>query len=170
MTDDVKQSESYVNSIVKQEHEALGERSRSERLADTVASFAGSFAFIALHLAFVTCWVFANSGNTAMADPFDPYPFSLLGVIVALEAVILSSFVLMRQNRMMRRADHRDHLHLQVDLLAEMEITKVLQMVRGICEHMGLQNLSADSEARDLSENTSVESISQKLKDRLPKT
>jgi uncharacterized membrane protein len=170
MTDDVKQSESYVNSIVKQEHEALGERSRSERLADTVASFAGSFSFIALHLVFVTCWVFANSGNTAMADPLDPYPFSLLGVIVALEAVILSSFVLMRQNRMMRRADHRDHLNLQVDLLAEKEITKVLQMVRGICEHMGLQNLSADSEARDLSENTSVESISQKLKDRLPKT
>ena len=98
MTDDVTQSESYLNSIVKQENEALGERSRSERLADTVASFAGSFAFIALHLAFVTCWVFANSGNTAMADPFDPYPFSLLGVIVALEAVILSSFVLMRQN------------------------------------------------------------------------
>ena len=91
MTDDVKQSESYVNSIVKQEHEALGERSRSERLADTVASFAGSFAFIALHLVFVTWWVFANSGKTAMADPFDPYPFSLLGVIVALEAVILSS-------------------------------------------------------------------------------
>ena len=91
-------------------------------------------------------------------------------MIVALEAVILSSFVLMRQNRMMRRADHRDHLNLQVDLLAEKEITKVLQMVRGICEHMGLQNLSADSEARDLSENTSVESISQKLKDRLPKT
>ena len=57
MTDDVKQSESYVNSIVKQEHEALGERSGSERLADTVASSAGSFAFIALHLAFVTCWV-----------------------------------------------------------------------------------------------------------------
>lgn len=169
MTDDVKQSESYVNSIVKQEHEALGERSRSERLADTVASFAGSFAFIALHLVFVTLWLFSNSGKTAMADPFDPYPFSLLGVIVALEAVMLSSFVLMRQNRMMRR-DHRDHLNLQVDLLAEKEITKGLQMVRGICEHMGLQNLSADSEARGLSENTSVESISQKLKDRLPKT
>jgi uncharacterized membrane protein len=170
MTEDLKQSESHVNSIVKQEHEALEERSRSERLADTVASFAGSFTFIALHLVFVISWLSANSGKTAMAKPFDPYPFSLLGVIVALEAVILSSFVLMRQNRMMRRADHRDHLNLQVDLLAEKEITKVLQMVRAISEHMGLQNLSADSEARELSENTSVESLSQTLKDRLPKT
>ena len=170
MTKDLKQSESYVNSIVKQEHEALGERSYSERLADAVASFAGSFAFIALHLVFVLWWLFANTRKTAMAGPFDPYPFSLLGVIVAVEAVILSSFVLMRQNRMMRRADHRDHLNLQVDLLAEKEITKVLQMLRGICEHMGLETLAADSEVRELSENAPIESISQSLKDRLPKS
>jgi uncharacterized membrane protein len=104
------------------------------------------------------------------ARPFDPFPFSLLGVIVAVEAVILSSFILMRQNRMMRRGDRRDHLNLQVDLLAEKEITKVLQMVRAICGHLGLQNITADKEIRELSENTSVESLSQILEDRLPVT
>jgi len=57
------------------------------------------------------------------------------GVIVAVEAVILSSFILLRQNRMMGRGERRDNLNLQVDLLAEKEITKVLQMVRAICEH-----------------------------------
>jgi uncharacterized membrane protein len=68
-----------------------------------------------------------NSGKIPWARPFDPYPFSLLGVIVAVEAVILSRFILMRQNRMMRRGERRDHLNLQVDLLAEKEITKVIQ-------------------------------------------
>jgi len=170
MAQALKQSESYVNSIVRQEHEALDQRSRSERLADAVASFAGSVAFIALHVVFVLGWVFANALRMPSAHPFDLFPFTLLGVIVAVEAVILSSFVLMRQNRMMRRADHRDHLNLQVDLLAEKEITKLLQMVGGICERMGLQHLAADSEVRELSENAPIESISQSLKDRLPKS
>jgi uncharacterized membrane protein len=93
-------------------------------------------------------------------------------VIVAVEAVILSSFILMRQNRMMHRGERRDHLNLQVDLLAEKEITKVLQMVRAICERMGLQNIMADKEIGELSENTSasIESLSRTLEDRLPET
>jgi len=106
-------------------------------------------------------WLIVNSGKIPRAQPFDPYPFSLLGVIVAVEAVILSSFILMRQNRMMRRGERRDHLNLQVDLLAEKEITKLLQMVRALCGHMGLQNIMADKEIRDLSQNTSIESLSQ---------
>jgi Protein of unknown function (DUF1003)/Integrase core domain len=116
----------------------------------------------------LVAWLLINSGKIPGARPFDPYPFSLLGVIVAVEAVILSSFILMRQNRMMRRGERRDHLNLQVDLLAEKEITKLLQMVRAICGQMGLQNIMADKEIRDLSQNTSIESLSQTLEDRLP--
>ena len=123
-----------------------------------------------LHLVLVVAWLLINSGKIPSARPFDLYPFSLLGVIVAVEAVILSSFILMRQNRMMRRGERRDHLNLQVDLLAEKEITKLLQMVRAICGQMGLQNIMADEEIRDLSQNTSIESISQTLEDRLPGT
>jgi len=91
-------------------------------------------------------------------------------MIVAMEAVILSSFILMRQNRMMRRGELRDNLNLQVDLLAEKEITKVLQMVRAICGHMGLQDIMGDKEIRELSQTTSIESLSQTLEDRLPGT
>src|SRR6202049_479712 len=131
---------------------------------------AGSLPFVVLHLVFLIGWLLVNSGKIPTIRPFDPYPFSLLGVIVAVEAVIFSSFILMRQNRMMRRGERRDHLNLQVDLLAEKEITKVLQMVRAICGHMGLQNIMADSEIRELSENTSIESLSQTLEDRLPGT
>jgi uncharacterized membrane protein len=115
-----------------------------------------------------TAWLLVNSGQIVGVRPFDPWPFSLLGVIVAVEAVILSSFILMRQNRMMRRGERRDHLNLQVDLLAEKEITTLLQMVRAICERMGLQSIVEDKDIRELSKNTSIESLSQTLEDRLP--
>jgi uncharacterized membrane protein len=161
MSQTSRQSESHIDAIVRQEEEALERRSGSERLADGVGGFAGSLPFVVLHLVFLIGWLLVNSGKIPTIRPFDPYPFSLLGVIVAVEAVVLSSFILMRQNRMMRRGERRDHLNLQVDLLAEKEITKVLQMVRAICGHMGLQNIMADSEIRELSENTSIESLSQ---------
>jgi len=167
MTEHSRHAQAHIDSIVKQEEEALEQRSSSERLADSVGTFAGSLPFVVLHLVLVTAWLLVNSGQIGVR-PFDPWPFSLLGVIVAVEAVILSSFILMRQNRMMRRGERRDHLNLQVDLLAEKEITTVLQMVRAICGHMGLQSIMADKDIRELSKNTSIESLSQTLEDRLP--
>ena len=170
MSENSRQSESHIDSIVKQEEEALEKRSSSERFADGVGLFAGSLSFVLFHLVLVLAWLLVNGGRIRGLRPFDPYPFSLLGMIVAVEAVILSSFILMRQNRMMRRGELRDHLNLQVDLLAEKEITKVLQMVRAICGHMGLQDIMGDKEIRELSQTTSIESLSQTLEDRLPGT
>jgi uncharacterized membrane protein len=163
-------SQSHIDSIVKQEEEAQERRSASERLADAVGGFAGSLLFVVFHLVLLIAWMLVNNGKVPRIRPFDPYPFQFLGVIVAVEAVILSSFILMRQNRMMRRGERRDHLNLQVDLLAEKEITKVLQMVHAICGQMGLQNIMADKEIRELSQTTSIESITQTLEDRLPGT
>ena len=97
------------------------------------------------HLVLVTPWLTVNTGHISGIRPFDSSPFSLLGVVVAVEAVILSSFILMRQNRMLRRGERRDHLNLQTDLLAEKEITTLLQTVRAICRHMGLQSIVVDS-------------------------
>jgi len=73
-----------------------------------------------------------NAHGVRGIPPFDPSPFSLLGLMVAVEAVVLSSFILMRQNRMTKRAERRDHLNLQIDLIAEKEVTKLLQMVRAL--------------------------------------
>src|ERR1700674_1413996 len=168
MSENSRQSQSHIDSIVRQEEEALERRSSSERLADSVGVFAGSLPFVVLHLVLVIAWLLVNSGQISRIRPFDPWPFSLLGVIVAVEAVILSSFILMRQNRMMRRGERRDHLNLQVDLLAEKEITTLLKMVRAICERMGLQSIVEDKDIRELSKNTSIESLSRSLEDRLP--
>ena len=170
MSENSRQSQGHIDSIVKQEEKALERRSSSERFADGVGLFAGSLPFVLFHLILLLVWLLVNCGEIRGIRPFDPFPFSLLGMIVAMEAVILSSFILMRQNRMMRRGELRDHLNLQVDLLAEKEITKVLQMVRAICGHMGLQDIIVDKEIRELSQTTSIESLSQTLEDRLPGT
>jgi uncharacterized membrane protein len=170
MSEESRQSEGHIDSIVKQEEEALERRSTSERLADAVGGFAGSLLFVVFHLVLLLAWLLVNTSKFPWVRPFDPYPFQFLGVIVAVEAVILSSFILMRQNRMMRRGERRDHLNLQIDLLSEKEITKVLQMVRAICGQMGLQNIMADKEIRELSQTTSIESLSQTLDDRMPGT
>jgi uncharacterized membrane protein len=168
MSENSTPGRSHIDSIVRQEEEELERRSFAERLADAVGVFAGSFFFIMLHLALLIAWLLINSGRVPWIRPFDPYPFSLFAMIVAVEAVFLSSFILMRQNRMMRRGERRDHLNLQIDLLAEKEITKLIQMTRAICGKMGLENIMADMEIRELSQNTSIESLSQTLEERLP--
>ena len=168
MSENSTQGRSHIDSIVRQEEQALEQRSVAERFADVVGSFAGSPFFIVLHLALLIAWLLINSGRISWIRPFDPYPFSLFAMIVAVEAVFLSSFILMRQNRMMRRGERRNHLNLQIDLLAEKEITKLIQMTRAICGKMGLENIMADKEIRELSQNTSIESLSQTLEERLP--
>jgi uncharacterized membrane protein len=168
MSEKSTQGRSHIDSIVRQEEQELEQRSVTERIADAVGSFAGSPLFIALHLALITTWLLINGGKIPWIRPFDPDPFSFFTMIVAVEAVLLSSFILMRQNRMMRRGERRNHLNLQIDLLAEKEITKLIQMTRAICGKMGLENIMADKEIRELSQNTSIESLTQTLEDRLP--
>jgi uncharacterized membrane protein len=89
-------------------------------------------------------------------------------MIVSLEGVLLSTFVLIKQNRMSKRADQRNHLNLQIDLLAEKEVTKMLQMQTKLCEHLGLADIGEDPEAKELSENTVVDTLAEELKRRLP--
>jgi uncharacterized membrane protein len=74
----------------------------------------------------------------------------------------------MRQNRMAKRADRRDHLHLQIDLIAEKEITKLLQMVRAISAHMGLKQFTNDQELKELTQATSVEGLTQRIEETFP--
>jgi len=97
---------------------------------------------------------------------FDPYPFVLLSMVVSVEAIFLATFVLIKQNRMSQRADHRAHLDLQVNLLAEREMTVVLQILQDISTRLGVA--VPDREIRDLVEETSVETLASELRERLP--
>jgi len=100
--------------------------------------------------------------------PWDPFPFILLTMFVSMEGVILALFVLMKQNRMSRRADQRDHLHLQVNLLAEKEITTMLQLQQHLMSHLGMSEVAHDSQVQQLAEETAVENLADELKEKLP--
>src|SRR5438477_5391584 len=119
-------STSYRNiqEICAIEQEALRSRSLSQRISDVIAEQAGRMWFIALHAIWFGAWVVSNLGAIENVPVFDPFPYSLLTMIVSLEAIFLSLFILMSQNRSTRHADQRGHLDLQINLLAEHENTK----------------------------------------------
>ncbi len=150
-----------IESIAQIEQEFMRQRSRVDRLGETISRCSGSVGFAAGHVCGVAGWVAINSGMTAFR-PFDPYPFSLLGVLVALEAVFLSTFVLMTQKRQSRQAEHWAHLNLQISLLSEQEATKMLQMLTMVCNHMGLKT-SQDRELKEMVEKTAIAHLAQEL-------
>ncbi len=158
----------HVDLIAKHEQDFLTNRSAAERLGDSFAGFAGSLPFVCIHLAIFAGWMVFNTASFTLPRHFDPPPFSLLGTIVALEAILLASIILMRQSRMSRRADERDHLMLQILLLTEKEITTVLGVDRQIAGKVGLQQVAADKEIEQLSQHTSIDDVAQTIKDQLP--
>jgi uncharacterized membrane protein len=157
-----------IETIARIEEEFSDQRTFWQRVADPVAGFAGSLAFVVLHIVGLTAWFLINTGNIPGIHPFDPFPFVMLAMVVSCEAVILSTFVLMKQNRMSAKAERRDHLHLQVALLTEKELTKVLQLQRQIGERLGLSDLAHDEEVRELSEETAVDNLARELQRKLP--
>jgi uncharacterized membrane protein len=157
----------HVDVIAKHEQEFLARRTRAERLGDSIAAFTGSLAFVLLHIVVFAGWIAANTFSTPVRH-FDPLPYSLLGTILAFEAILLASFILMRQTRMGRRADERDHLMLQILLLAEKEITAVVTMNRQIAGSMGLQKVVKDKEIEQLGQHTSIDDVAQTIKESLP--
>ena len=91
----------------------------------------------------------------------------MLSTVVSCEAVLLSAFVLMKQNRMALRADERDHLHLQINLLAEKEVTKILQTLSTMCEHLGIRGPREDPQMEELTRNTAVDDLAEELRDKI---
>jgi uncharacterized membrane protein len=161
------QIQEHVDVIAKHEQEFLARRTRAERLGDWIAAFTGSLGFVMLHVVVFAGWIAVNTFSTSVRH-FDPPPFSLLGTILAFEAILLASFILMRQTRMGRRADERDHLMLQILLLAEKEITAVVNMNQQIAGNLGLQKVAKDKEIGQLGQHTSIDDVAQSIKESLP--
>ena len=132
------ETQTSILEICRLEQEALDKRSAGERLGDLIATQAGRMWFIALHGMWFLVWITVNVGALRRFKIFDPFPFSLLTMIVSLEAIFLSLFILMSQNRASRQADHRSHLDLQINLLSERENTIMLQMLQALCANRKL--------------------------------
>ncbi len=107
-----------------------------ERFVDRLTAVASSTPFLALHITWFGGWILANTGLLGI-EPFDPFPFGLLTMVVSLEAIFLSIFVLMAQGRESSIAELREELTLQVNLRMEEEVTKTLQLVAGLYTRMG---------------------------------
>ena len=146
--------DAHVDLIAKHEQEFLAKRTPGERVGNRIAAGVGSFTFVLVHFCFFVLWIVWHRLSDAPRQ-FDPYPFSLLGTVVAMEGIILASFILMRQARMGRRADERDHLMLQILLLTEKEITAVLKVDRQIAAQVGAEKAANTAEVRELSRQTS---------------
>jgi uncharacterized membrane protein len=104
----------------------------------------------------------------ARVELFDPFPFPFLTLLVSLEAIFLSMFVLMSQNRMSRQADKRAHLDLQIDLLAEQELTTILRMLRALCVQQGVRVSIPSERMREQLKDTDVHTLASTLDKRLP--
>ncbi len=134
------------------------------RLAHGIGTFVGSIWFVALHIVGFVTWLVINSGHWP-ALMFDPYPFTLLGTLVSCESVVLTTFVLVKQNREGQRSSQRSHLDLQVNLLSEKELTKVLQIVQRISDRVGAETLQ-DAELGDMLADTAVHKLAEELEGR----
>jgi uncharacterized membrane protein len=161
-TPQAHQAAENIEAILKIEKEAEQELSWFHRLSHGVGGFIGTIYFVMLQCLAVLVWIGANTHIFGNA-PFDEYPFPFLATMLALEAVLLTSFVLIRQNTMDKRSERRNHLDLQINLLAEKEATHILNMLREVAEHLKV-DVTPDPGRDKLAKDTPVEDIARDLR------
>jgi uncharacterized membrane protein len=135
------------------------ERTVSERIAERIANFTGSMLFISLHVVWFALWIVFNIPWPGF-QPIDPFPFTLLTMIVSLEAIFLSAFILMSENRQGRLADRRARVNLQVDMISEREITKLLELVVDIHSELRIRR-STDVELDNMQQATNIDHLTE---------
>jgi len=155
----------HIATIAELEKRWLQERKIGEHLGDAVAAQLGSLPMVLGHALWFGGWFAWNLGWIRGLEPFDPYPFGLLTVLVSLEAIFLSLFLLISQNRLTHQADKRTHLDIQVNLLVETEVTAILRILRRLCEKMGVDY---EAEVRELATRTDLRELVQAVEKNIP--
>ena len=155
-----------IEAILKLEEDDERRLPNLHRASHKVGWFVGTTYFVIIQAAFVVLCVLWNA---SASQPFDPYPFALLSAVLAFEAVFLTSFVLIRQNTMDRQSERRNHLDLQINLLAEKEATSTLKALHEIAAHLKI-HLSKEAENQELTQDTPVESIARDLRSKEKQT
>jgi uncharacterized membrane protein len=143
--------------VIKQlEDAAKQQRTRSDLVAEAVARFCGSMTFVWVHILWFTVWLVFNTvpGITHL----DPFPFTFLTLVVSLEAIFLSTFILISQNHERKLSERRNNLDLQINLLSEQENTRMIEILRGIAEKVGCEIPNA-REVRTLSETVDPQRV-----------
>ena len=133
-----RQTAQNVRLIAELENAAHLQRTLGDRVADAITRFCGTMVFLWVHVAWFAIWIFTNSILRGRA--VDPFPFNLLTLAVSLEAIFLSTFILISENRQSRVDERRSHLDLQINLLAEQENTKMLKLLKEIAQKVGVES------------------------------
>jgi uncharacterized membrane protein len=133
-----------------------------ERVADYSTRFFGKTSFLIGNILVFAIWILWNVGYLPWLSPFDPYPFGFLTMTVSLEAIILSIAVLITQNREGEIADLREETDFEINVRAENEVTKILNMLDDIHEHLGISNKD-DAELRSMKERTDIDALEEEI-------
>ncbi len=149
-----------VELIRKLEESARQERSRSDLVAEAIANFCGSMTFVWVHVVWFGCWILINL--VPGLPRIDPFPFTFLTLVVSLEAIFLSTFILISQNHDTKISERRNHLDLQINLLSEQENTKMIAILQAIAAKVGA-NLNEDFHLQALSQETEPEKLAQQI-------
>jgi uncharacterized membrane protein len=152
-----------IDSIIRLEKQDEETLALHHRAFHWIGWFVGTIQFVSLQCVFVVCWIAINIHFEHHA--FDEYPFPLLAMILALEAVLLTSCVLIRQSTIDHTLERRDHLELQINLLAEREATRSLRILQRIAKRLEVDD-DADCASDDLARETSIDEIAQDLRKR----
>lgn len=147
-----------VEAVVDMERAEHENRTPGDRAADAITAFCGSMWFVWTHVVWFVGWIVVN---VIPRLAFDPFPFSFLTLVVSLEAIFLSTFILISENRQAKLMDRRNHLDLQIDLLAEQENTKQLMLMKRIAEKIGVE--LDDDEVAALEEPTRYDQLAEQI-------
>ena len=153
--------ERNIRALIHHRREKEESRSRQEQIADTITRFTGSMRFVYIHLMLFGGWIAINLGWVPGVPKFDP-SFVVLAMVASVEAIFLSTFVLISQNRMAALADRRADLDLQISLLSEHEITRLITLVTAIAERLELE-VAGNPELAELAQDVAPEKVMEKM-------
>ncbi len=157
--------ERNISALLDHRKRENANKTREEKIADSITRFTGSMLFVYIHLALFAAWILWNLGLFGL-KPFDP-SFVVLAMFASVEAIFLSTFVLISQNRMNEQADKRAELDLQVSLLSEHEITRLITLVTAMAKKMNIEEAD-DAEIAELSKDVYPEKVMETM-DRVTK-
>jgi uncharacterized membrane protein len=156
--------ERNIDALLERQNAEEESKRFEERLADSVTRFTGSMVFVYIHLILFGIWISWNAGLLGLR-PFDA-SLVVLAMFASVEAIFLSTFVLISQNRMNKKADKRAELNLQISLLAEHEITRLIALNTAMAKKLGLQDAYDDEEIEELSKDIRPENVMDTLEKR----
>jgi uncharacterized membrane protein len=148
--------ERNIRALLVRHHQEMQQAGWQERLADTITSFTGSMPFVYIHLTMFGLWIIVNLPGVPLPH-FDP-TFVVLAMVASVEAIFLSTFILITQNRMTVQTEKRADLALQISLLAEHEITRLITLTTAIAERLGI-DACHDPELAELAQDVAPEQV-----------